>query len=494
MNKIGINVHGANVQNKGRLMERLSAIRPPVVLVLDSLGLAQDIKTKLPDTTVIFREYEHDKKIHLDFNPVTWLDNHASQAAGGIVIHVGNEMQFDKAVLDWLLNVCKRAVEKNVTVCVGNWAVGNPQPDDWAMAKDLLVFASANRKHVIVGLHEYAGGVITSGLYGGYPDNAGKPPGTPGGLNLIQPDSWPPDISTITCYHMARYKFLLTYCKKMGIPAPRIVITEAGFDDTSDIKSWEETLKKTPPYLNITGYKSLRNQWDVWFGELGWSAERSYASQMIYSDRVYYDDDAVEGRCIFCYAHSSTRWEAWDTEDATEFWDLIIKYAQEAVPVSTLPLPNDARWTDATNHSGDSYRVRLQPFVDDAVQLAWIEAGDRFHYIPGVLTNEFLYVKTLAGLVGYSHRDILSVEPPIVLPPIELPPDDDDPEPPTTPGEPSEREKWDLQAKRLYTEYAELHLELSGINKRLAIVEASLAELFDKDREIIRNERLANVA
>lgn len=367
--RISVNIHGLNVRNKPKLINLLKQLQPTVVLVLDSLALAQEIKRELPTCTVIFRQFEHGKNIHIEFGAESWLDNHVSHSSGGIVIHVGNEMPFNTEAITWLLLVCKQAVRRGVTVCIGNWAVGNPEPDAWPKAKELLALASEHREHIIVGLHEYAGGVVTSGLHGGYPDNAGVQPGKPGGINLIQPESWPKDITAITCYHMGRYKFMLDYCKSIGIETPRIIITEAGFDDTSDIKPWLDKLKQTSPYLNITGYKSLINQWSDWFGARGWSTERVYAEQMIHADKYFYNEAAIEGRCIYSYGHSSAKWIPFDTEDADEFWDLIVRYSQEQ---STPPLPppmltlfpadQDPRWESVTLTSLNRYaHVRKQP-------------------------------------------------------------------------------------------------------------------------------------
>jgi hypothetical protein len=443
-----MNIHGANVINHDRLIDRLKRLQPEAVLVLDNLDLARMIKQILPDSTVIFREFEKGKKIHEVFNPEEMLDNHLSQGEGGIVIHIGNEMPFTAAVLDWLLKVCKRAVEKNVTVCIGNWAVGNPQPGDWPMAHELLTFAGNNPKHVIVGIHEYAGGCITSGLYGGYPDNAGVQPGKSGGKNLIQPENWPTDISGITCYHMARYKFMLDYCKKVGIKPPRIIVTEAGFDDTSDIKPWLETLKKTPPHQNVRGWRSLVKQWEAWYGNRGWSAERAYAEQMIHSDKYFYNDPAIEGRCDFCYAQSSDEWGPFNTEDAIEFWDLVIQYAQtpdtlpEPIPTPhpVPPFPGDSRYERAIFKStGANTILREYPSVT-ARDLARIVA-EEVRFIPAAKLTEdekhhdqlengdfaFWLPTVLHNLIGYVRDDVVEILPLPTLPPIEpepeLPPD-----------------------------------------------------------------------
>jgi len=284
--RISLNIHGHNVVDKPRLLNFLQQLQPAAVLVLDNYSLAREIKGLLPACSVIFREYERDKKLHIDFTPEQWLNAHAHQAEGGIILHVMNEQSFDKDVLKWLCDLMRLAAPRRIPLIVGNWAVGNPLPEQWPMAKEFLQLLDQHRDLFIMGLHEYAGGVVTSGLYGGYPDNAGVTPGQPGGMNLIPPENWPKDVSTVTRYHMGRFKFMVDYCQSIGLKPPRIILTEHGFDDTSDIKAWEDTLQRTSPYLNIRGWKTLVATWSNWFGRLDWSTQRAYFEQLAWADRL----------------------------------------------------------------------------------------------------------------------------------------------------------------------------------------------------------------
>ena len=137
---------------------------------------------------------------------------------------------------------------------VGNWAVGNPGPDDWPQARRMLELLDQHRDLFILGLHEYGCGVMTSGLYGGYPDHAGVRGGELGGKNLIPPGNWPASLYSpeyITAFHCGRFRFLMGYCAANNIKAPRIILTEHGVDDVSDIKAWAEKLTKTDPYTRV---------------------------------------------------------------------------------------------------------------------------------------------------------------------------------------------------------------------------------------------------
>ena len=330
--RISLNIHGLNVPDRNRLFKHLEALQPAAVLVLDNLALAREIRQILPTSTIIFREFGStgDGALHTKYSAERWLNEHAHQARDGIVLHVLNEPPFDKPVITWLTDLLKLAVPRRIPLIVGNWAVGNPIPEQWPLAHDLLQLIADNSDLFILGLHEYAGGVVTSGLYGGYPDNAGVKPGQTGGMNLIQPANWPMDVSAITRYHMGRFKFLLNYCDRVGIDYPRIILTEHGFDDTSDIKAWEDTLKKTSPYLNVRGWKTLTTQWQEWFSHLSWSPQRAYFEQLRWASETIYAGSPVEAQCIFCWGYSSKEWKQFDIAEATEFQQLLEAYAQQA--------------------------------------------------------------------------------------------------------------------------------------------------------------------
>jgi hypothetical protein len=134
------------------------------------------------------------------------------------------------------------------------------------------------RSSVILGLHEYACVVATSGFIGGYPNNAGVAPGdaTKKGIDLCLVSNWPKSTAlTTTMFHAGRFKFITAFCRMNGINPPRMILTEHGFDDVSDVKPWAETLPQTPPYYNSRGFKSLVNAWSFLFPQ--WRGDRARA-------------------------------------------------------------------------------------------------------------------------------------------------------------------------------------------------------------------------
>lgn len=349
VSRLSVNIHGHAVPDRPHLFDFLMRMQPAAVLVLDNLDLARQIKQRIPACTVIFREYEHNRLLHEVYPPEQWLNAHAHQAEGSIALNVMNEQRFDTPTLKWLCDLMLLAVPRDISLVLGNFAVGNPEPSDWTLAREFLSLLNTYRNLFILGLHEYAGGVITSGLYGGYPDNAGVEPGEAGGLNLVPSSNWPKDVASVTRWHCGRFKFLLDFCKDTSIKPPRIILTEHGFDDTSDIKPWLDKLPKTEPYQNIRGWRSLRNAWETWYGR-EWRPERVYFEQLKWANEMIYANSPVEAQCIFCWGHSSDDWIQFDIAEAGELQRLLIEYAGAQLdaplpapaPPAPLPIPAPA--------------------------------------------------------------------------------------------------------------------------------------------------------
>ncbi len=386
--KISYNIHAQYVPDVGRLKQHLVAIQPTAVVVMDGLGLAREIRALLPNCIVIHRNYgitNGDDDVHLKVTPARWMELRAKEAEGSVWLYTTNEPAFDQKTIQWTVELMELAVKQNVRLVVGNWGVGNPGPDDWPAAKRMLELLDQHRDLFILGLHEYACGIITSGLYGGYPNNAGVQPGTFGGKNLIPRETWPDDVSKITMWHCGRFNFLVKACAEMSIQPPRIILTEHGMDDVSDIKGWANTLLRTPGYDSIRGWKSLRTQWQMWMPQ--WSVDRAYFEQLKWADEVIYKDSVVEGQCTFSWGHSSDLWEQFDVSEANDFQTALEAYAKEAdvtqppvieppPPIVQPPAPSapsvfpadfDARKIIATFQNPGVINVRSGPSLSSTI-------------------------------------------------------------------------------------------------------------------------------
>lgn len=516
--RISFNVHAQNIVNNGAFWQYMRTLNPKALYILDDGGTATSAKEKLPDTEVIYRfngDGGDDGEALLKYQPKELLAKLLSKVNGDkrIVLSIGNEMPLNKRVVDWLCEVVKEANVQDIRLGVLNLAVGNPTGDDpigaWDVAKPLLQLLAEHRQHYLL-LHEYFFVVPTSGFYGGWPDNAGVAPSQGGGLNLVPAENWPRETRSITMYHCGRFKFLLAYCDKEGIPYPRIGLSEHGEDELNDIKDWSNKLEKAPNQVDFKGWRHCERAWRVMYARKGWTPERAYAEMLIYLDEYVYQNSPVEWQCVFSMFQSSEQWGPFNVWGATGLLDPIVIYAQqvkeEVAPVLyPFPTENDERLVDAvlvttgavsflresptiTGNAIEKFTTVIVKYIplglltDDEKHYDVIEFGKRFYWLPAYWDGKKVWFREDAARIEPTQK-------PAPPPPVNLPPDDDD-EPETTPSEPSSREVWNLEAKRLYTEYAELHLELSGIYKRLAINEASIAELFDKEREMIREERL----
>jgi len=331
--RITYNVHAQRLLDKNYFMDHIERLQPVALFIMDALGLAREIKSALPDTMVIHRNWgvtQGDDAVFSKVSPQQWLDLRAGEAAGGITLHTSCEPGWGQDVIDWHVKLMQLAAPRGIPLVIGNWAVGTPQPDQWAMAQPMLELLDQHRDLFVLGLHEYAAGVITSGLVGGAPDDSRH-------TNYVPVENWPHDASTLTQFHCGRFHFLTHYCQSIGLKPPRIVLSEHGFDDVSDIKPWLNSLKVRGPYLNIRGWKSLQDQWSDWYGGHGWSAQRAMFEQLAWADRTLYQHSPVEAQCIFCWGHTAAEWEQFDVAEATEFHSLLEAYAQQQPAVSPQP-------------------------------------------------------------------------------------------------------------------------------------------------------------
>lgn len=341
--RISYNIHAQFVTDTPKLMAHLAKIKPVSVLVMDGLALAREIKSRLPDTIVISRIYPDDD-IQNRISPEDWLKERVPQASGGIFQYTSNEAGFSKNLIDWHIRLCELAIKSRTPLVIGNMSVGTPEASDWAAGRKLLELLDQHRDLFIMGLHEYACGVITSGFLGGYPDNAGVAPipaNAGKGRNLIPSANWPTpiDVANMTKFHCGRFNFLIQYCKSIGLTPPRIILTEHGFDDVSDIKEWSMRLRQTPPFTSIRGWQSTIDQWSDWYNPQGWTPQRAMFEQLTYADRTLYQHSAVEAQLLYCWAgRPDSQWAQFDLSHADEFQGLLETYAQ-AAPVTAPPAP-----------------------------------------------------------------------------------------------------------------------------------------------------------
>jgi hypothetical protein len=483
-------IHAQNVPDKGRLFSHLVALNPVAIVVLDEPGIARELKDRLPNTNVIFRyngnlgKSAGDGDLHNKYLPEEWLDAMLARIGGDtrIMLHTTNEPGLSRRLIKWHEDLIPLANARGVSLCVINLATGNPEPEkrnpntgaieqesQWEIAEPLLKLLAVHRQHIL-GLHEYFGAVPTSGMITRLP-------------TLIMPGEWPAK-AIFPCYHLGRFKFLLEYCNRHNIKHPRIGLTEHSADDTSDIKTdYLDKLKKTPPFPNIRGYKTLRNQWQDWYGAMGWTLGRTLGEMLAWADTAIYQGSPVEFQSVFSYGNSGG-WESFDTADDTDYQQFIIQYAQttpEQPPVlyPALPTPLDTRWQLYSLTGDDNYFIRPAPSTLDVDLTTKIRAGELFSYIPDVeYVNEgvtWIQVKNSAGNVGWASKEVLTVIP-------GLPPPVDPPPPPYTPDEEARKlvDIWRGLLIKKQHEVGKINAEITAIKWTIAKLETGMIEELDE--------------
>jgi hypothetical protein len=503
--RISVNIHGQNVPSKDKLFSWLTALNPVAVLVMDEPGLAREIKDRLPDTTVIFRWNGDggDANSYQRLMPAQWLAMMMDKLKGDrrIMLYTNNESGLPRRLVAWLTELIPLANAIDVSLCCVNLQTGNPEPEklddkgniiqesEWDVLRPVLELLAVNRQHAL-GIHSYAGGVITSGLIGGNP-------------TMIAPGEWPAAVP-FTRWHLGREKFLYGYLDRHKIAYPRIIITEHGFDDTSDIKPYLDGLRKTPPYTNIRGWKTLRNQWAAWWPM--WDAEEAYFEQLKWANEALYKGTAVEAQLLFCYGNSGG-WEGFQIDDAPELQRLLVEYArqepEEQKPVPTTPAyplfppPQYDGWKTFNLNSDEAYLVRPYPTQKHNAD-ARIRPDEQFSYRPDLeFENEgivWIQVKNGAGHMGWASKDVLTIPkptPPIIEPPPE------EPEPPIEVDLifRQHREFFADLIKAAQAELEPLLVEEHALKNKIQKVKGRIAayEMLMGDYEVLE-ERLKNVA
>lgn len=283
------NPYGYNllsIPDKGAFLSHIRRLNPPALLFYGAeLDFARQVHNEFPDMITIIRNWP-DSELHKHVSPAVWITQHASQADGGLYLYTMNESGLSQEVIDWHIQVMNLAIQRGIHLCLLNPATGTWDNPDCPRLKPLLELAGKHRDLFIIGLHSYAGGVITSGLLGGYPVNAGvasSPNDAPGtkGRNLIPQSLWPKrdEILHTTTFHIGRHSWIMNYCHDNNIRMPRFALTETGFDYLGDIGAWLNTLDHSG-FDSVNGWHTLRSQWAAWFGMSG---EQAYFEQLKYA-------------------------------------------------------------------------------------------------------------------------------------------------------------------------------------------------------------------
>ncbi|GIL09289.1 MAG: hypothetical protein BroJett033_8000 [Chloroflexota bacterium] len=334
--RIGYNVHNKrtygrdwSAEEKTHFIAHVERLQPTTLLFINDIDMARDIKRRLPDCAVVYRQHRHDDAaLHRTMTPQQAYDFFAPYAAGEMILNILNEPSgyvaegtsrwlFDLA--DWCADVMRLFDRAGIPLVLPNWGVGHP---DEKRVDDLKTLWQAFAE---IPLHYY--GIHEYWSWRGVEPGNGR---------------------------VARYLWWEDYMVRNGYPLPRVLVTEWGIDSALD---------GTPQ----RGYKDSRTGLD-------YAAECARAIEL-------YRPGLVVGTCIFSWGNTGQRdhaedWATFDVSADTDFQRAVEEYALQNVVVDANPGVGDARWTAArlTPKAG-SVNVRTSPTTSSVPAIGSIPVG-----------------------------------------------------------------------------------------------------------------------
>lgn len=287
-----------------------------------------------PNALIVVRNWP-DTDQHKQMTPQQWMDRYANQSFGGkLIIGASNECEWTPQFLAWTLELCKLAIKNRVRICIINLNSGHNTKTEWAQAHDILQLAVDNPTLIYVGLHEYAGGLITSGFVGG--DPLGIYEGKRIHPDYSKIENWPnsEQLRETTQWHCGRFRWLEQYCQDTFGKKPSIILTEHGFDYLSDIGSWLNALPRSTGSIN--GWRTLSQYWKSVFPNM--TSEEALWFQLKYAEEVIYADSCVKARFIFDYGPNPD-WTPYRVDGVLE--KTLENYAMANVPVTNETFPRN---------------------------------------------------------------------------------------------------------------------------------------------------------
>ena len=211
------------------------------------------------------------------------------------------------------------AADAGLKACVGNYAWTSALPDDAAFDAidagawdELLTVASqwSNGGHGVIGGHDYTTGALPWGCAGRDAFDMTKGALPPGGWPDWD-DVWQAGRSN---YHLFRFTPLAQRAYAIGVPFPRMVLTEFGWDRMEDLEGPGgviETLNnwrggKPDPGDGIISQRSLFKRW--W---PQWTDLQAAVAQLQWAEDTY--PPHVVGMCLFA-VNRDPRWVNYNLE------------------------------------------------------------------------------------------------------------------------------------------------------------------------------------
>jgi hypothetical protein len=289
---LGWNIHLSYCTDSyiDQLIAEFKRTKPGALLLLDSFGdsVGDTLRfaRELPETTIIYRRFVPDDQ---QFNrTIEQWGAEASPFRGTRVYVATTNEPNARQSFDYLTRAIKYAKANSIKIAVGAYSVGTPHETDMPYAVTMLREMASYPGGTLLEIHEYERALMAHTI----------------APNLKQPSQWP---STIdygkTYFRLMRFREWLRLCALMYINAPKIVVTEWGWDRVDDVPA--------SVYGDTQGLMTLPGVWQSW-GFSDW--EKYAADQLKWAWKYMYKPYGVDV-CFFCRHNQPV-----DPNDPEKLW------------------------------------------------------------------------------------------------------------------------------------------------------------------------------
>lgn len=309
-NRISYNINAGAIPDWYYMWGHLERLNPCVILVMSNINVAGEAVRRFPNAIVIHRDwssFEGEEWLRVPDENV-WINRWNQQASivgadinKKIVRYSTNEPSLydPRAYVQAEVELLNAAARNGYRVAAGNFAVGTFSSSDIANGVyDSFLRAIQSGNHYL-SVHEYT----TSALPFGTGQWAREWLLDP---SQVQVNSWPRrsrlpieywyiDLGGGTTkifppyWHILRSAWFTLRAKELGLPTPRIILTEAFWDNLSDIGQPIAELRNRfglPQYMNdMRGINSYTRVWQFYWPN--WSQEEAAYWQLAYMDYIY---------------------------------------------------------------------------------------------------------------------------------------------------------------------------------------------------------------
>lgn len=305
--RIGYNINGLTAMDRPYLLQHMTNLCSSA-LVMDNLVLADEIYRILAacDSSppiVVHRSYDSDEGSEWAVEPSSENINQWNREGyKHLIRYCVNEPSYGgnqsvEQFVNYHVQLMASARANGITLACGNFAVGSFRWEDIAAGRYDPFLRAINDYGHYLACHEYTQTVLPFGV-------SQWPREYLLDRTLVQPANWPTASQLPTAmqfdpvirnmnypryYHLRRCDWFLLRADQIGIPRPRIILTEYGWDSLADIKPTIEPLRwqfGLPQYMNdLRGVNTYARLWGWYYPN--WSFGRAACEQLKWGDSIY---------------------------------------------------------------------------------------------------------------------------------------------------------------------------------------------------------------